>query len=35
VIYRGSNGELWARPIREFSDGRFEPVPNSRLADLK
>jgi hypothetical protein len=29
VIYRGKDGELWARPVREFRDGRFEPVPNA------
>jgi hypothetical protein len=27
VIYRGKDGELWARPVREFRDGRFEPAP--------
>jgi hypothetical protein len=35
VIYRGKDGALWARPVREFRDGRFEPAPNaSRRADL-
>ena len=32
VIYRGKNGELWARPVREFQDGRFEPVRNGPKA---
>lgn len=27
VIYKGENGELWARPIQEFCDGRFELLP--------
>lgn len=26
IIYRGDDGKLWARPINEFLDGRFEPV---------
>ncbi len=26
VIYRGSDGNLWAREAHEFEDGRFEPV---------
>ena len=26
TVYRGENGELWCRPIREFDDGRFEAV---------
>ena len=35
VIYRGKDGALWARPVREFRDGRFEPAPTvSRRADL-
>jgi hypothetical protein len=25
VIYRGDDGQLWARSITEFCDGRFEP----------
>lgn len=24
VIYKGEGGELWARPVQEFCDGRFE-----------
>ena len=32
VIYRGENGELWARPVREFRDGRFEPVSDASKA---
>jgi hypothetical protein len=27
VIYRDKDGKLWARPVREFRDGRFEPAP--------
>jgi hypothetical protein len=27
VIYQGQNGELWARPIEEFCDGRFQRMP--------
>jgi hypothetical protein len=30
VIYRGENGELWARPIGEFCDGRFERMLRPR-----
>jgi hypothetical protein len=30
VIYRGKDGDLWARPVREFRDGRFEPVGKAR-----
>lgn len=26
VIYKGSQGELWARPHEEFHDGRFEHI---------
>lgn len=29
VIYRGENGQLWARAEFEFYDGRFERVPAS------
>jgi hypothetical protein len=29
VIYRDKDGGLWARPVREFRDGRFEPAPNA------
>lgn len=28
VIYRGKDGALWARPLEEFCDGRFELLPN-------
>jgi hypothetical protein len=27
VIYRGTDGQLWARPRTEFFDGRFERLP--------
>lgn len=27
AIYRGDDGALWVRPIEEFNDGRFEPLP--------
>ena len=26
VVYRGEDGDLWARPEREFRDGRFETI---------
>lgn len=26
VVYRGEDGQLWAREEREFGDGRFEAV---------
>lgn len=26
VLYRGEDGKLWARPMGEFHDGRFERV---------
>lgn len=30
VIYRAADGTLWARPFREFLDGRFERVECGR-----
>lgn len=29
VIYRGEDGQYWARPTYEFYDGRFEALPSS------
>lgn len=26
TVYRGEDGQLWARPSHEFHDGRFERV---------
>jgi hypothetical protein len=26
VLYRGTNGDYWLRPLSEFTDGRFEPM---------
>ena len=26
VVYRGENGQMWAREESEFEDGRFDPV---------
>lgn len=27
MVYRGDDGRLWARPMPEFGDGRFIPLP--------
>jgi hypothetical protein len=29
VVYRGKDGELWARSVAEFCDGRFERLPGA------
>jgi hypothetical protein len=29
VIYRAKDGQLWARTVREFRDGRFERLANA------
>jgi len=31
TVYRGENGELWCRPIREFGDGRFEAIAGAAI----
>jgi hypothetical protein len=31
VAYRSEDGRLWFRPIGEFDDGRFEPLPAADL----
>ncbi len=32
AIYRGADGSLWARPVEEFNDGRFAPLPTNSEA---
>lgn len=34
VIYRGEDGETWARPVAEFEDGRFVPLSDEECANL-
>lgn len=31
IIYRAKDGRLWARPTREFRDGRFEVLPRAAI----
>lgn len=30
IVYRGEDGQLWARPPTEFNDGRFEELSASQ-----
>jgi hypothetical protein len=30
VAYRDADGLLWFRPVSEFTDGRFESLPNGK-----
>lgn len=32
VLYRGTDGKMWLRPEKEFTDGRFEPMNNHAAA---
>ncbi|MFA7256952.1 MAG: hypothetical protein WC047_05200 [Kiritimatiellales bacterium] len=32
AIYRGADGSLWVRPIEEFNNGRFVPLPTNSEA---
>lgn len=29
AIYRGQDGQMWVRPVEEFNDGRFTPLPSA------
>lgn len=35
VMYKNSEGECFVREVSEFLDGRFTPMPSSRLKDAK
>lgn len=35
AIYRGDDGQLWARPIAEFNDGRFETLPAAPTSEAE
>lgn len=33
TVYRDQQDQTWARPIKEFNDGRFEPLPAAPLPE--
>lgn len=35
VVYEDMDGGVWVRPLAEFQDGRFEPVPLTRKAAMQ
>lgn len=34
IVYRGDDGKVWARPVTEFADGRFERLYDPPYAAL-